>query len=90
MARIKRYTEGPGGWTKWLTPVMEGYRLICCDCGLSHSMEFKVIKVLEDHGDTFTFEDVDGEEFRIAFRARRNNRSTAAIRRRKAKPPRDH
>ncbi len=28
----------------WFTPVMRGLRLICCDCGLVHSVDFKITK----------------------------------------------
>ena len=29
------------GWTRWVQPVMKGYLLACCDCGLVHRMEFR-------------------------------------------------
>lgn len=47
----------------WVRPSKK-YKLLCCDCGLSHDMEFRIRK---------------GQ---IEFRATRNNRSTAAARRR--------
>jgi hypothetical protein len=56
------------GWTKWISPVMSGYRLGCCDCGLIHEMDFRIVK--ED----------DGSES-VEFRARRHERATAAKRR---------
>jgi hypothetical protein len=39
--RIK-HVAGEGGWSEWVHP-LPGYRLICCDCGLSHEMEFRVV-----------------------------------------------
>lgn len=54
----------------WVWPVMEKYRLMCCDCGLVHDVEFVVTEV-------------DGKPA-VAFRARRNNRATAASRRKRA------
>jgi hypothetical protein len=30
------------GWSDWSFPLMDGYRMQCCDCGLTHEMEFKV------------------------------------------------
>lgn len=55
----------PDGWTRWVYPEMDGYRLTCCDCGLVHDMQFRVT------------DDYD----RVEFRARRNNRATAQVRR---------
>ena len=57
------------GWTEWIYPAMDGYKMRCCDCALVHVLEFAV--------------DDDGEHVR--FRVRRDNRATAACRRR---PPR--
>jgi hypothetical protein len=27
---------------EWVTPIMRGYKAICCGCGLCHRMDFKV------------------------------------------------
>lgn len=62
MPRIKREVE-IDGWTRWIKPVMSGYRLACCDCGSVHDLKFKV----------------EGKS--VLYKARRNKRSTAAIRR---------
>lgn len=48
---------------EWIQPIRRGYRLACCDCGLVHDMDFRVLKG------------------RAQFRVRRNNRSTAMMRR---------
>lgn len=29
---------------QWVRPVMNGYRMMCCDCGLVHELDFKVIE----------------------------------------------
>ena len=65
---MARYIEeakfvGEDGWSRWVQPVEEGYKMACCDCGLVHTMDFRV------------------EDGRAQFRARRNNRSTALMRR---------
>lgn len=52
---------------EWIRPVKRGYRLRCCDCGLVHDIDFKHIPY--------------GRGRKIIFRARRNNRATAAVRR---------
>lgn len=53
---------------EWITPVHDGYKMACCDCGLVHVMDFRV------------FKDSKGR-LSVKFRARRNNRSTAMMRR---------
>ena len=69
MARhVRHKVDADTGWSEWIRP-LPGYRFSCCDCGLVHDMEFEI-------GDSD-----DGEERVIIFRARRNNRATAANRR---------
>jgi len=29
---------------EWVRPVMKGYKMKCCDCGLVHKIDFRVIK----------------------------------------------
>lgn len=53
----------PDGWTDWIQPITDGYRMSCCDCSLVHEMDFRI------------------HEGRVQLRARRNNRSTGALRR---------
>lgn len=65
--KYKQHPVDDEGWTGWIYPRMDGYRMGCCDCGLVHELQFMIVD--------------DG----VAFRARRNNRSTAAKRRMKAK-----
>jgi len=40
----KRYKYVKAG--EWVQPKTKGYRLQCCDCGLVHKMEFRVMKGL--------------------------------------------
>lgn len=66
---MTRYTDeskflSHDGWSRWVQPVEQGYKMACCDCGLVHSMDFRV----DDEG-------------RAQFRVKRNNRSTALMRR---------
>lgn len=37
----KRYPHV--GSDEWVYPVMEGYRMMCCDCGLVHELDFEVV-----------------------------------------------
>lgn len=60
----KKYKEEVAG--KWIFPVMDGYRMSCCDCGLVHKIDFRVC---------------EDEPNRIEFRVYRDNRATGQIRR---------
>lgn len=86
MPRMKKHIEQDDGWTEWVQPIMEGYRMACCDCGLVHDMSFRVYVVTERKaGDITGGELLPPEHFRVQFKARRNVRSTAAVRRTKRK-----
>lgn len=41
MKRPKNFTKRKAG--EWVQPVMRGFYHKCCDCGLVHRMNFKVI-----------------------------------------------
>lgn len=85
MARIKRITENAEtGWSDWIYPVMSNYRMVCCDCGLAHDLQFQVFREgPSDKANCFTILP-SAKNQRVQFRARRNVRSTAQVRR---KPP---
>ena len=63
MTKFKQEVAGEDGWTDWIQPVTKGYKMGCCDCGLVHTLDFRV------------------KGGRAQFRVSRNNRSTAAMRR---------
>lgn len=54
---------------EWVQPVRKGYRMMCCDCGLVHNLDFRVVTT--------------GRGSTIQFRAFRNNRATANARRKR-------
>jgi len=56
------YKELPAGW---ITPVYKNFKIICCDCGLVHDVDFRV------------------RAGKVQFRVKRNNHSTANVRRTK-------
>lgn len=37
MAKYKVVTDG-----EWVQPVMKGYKMACCDCGLVHVINFRI------------------------------------------------
>lgn len=62
MARYPRPKAG-----EWIRPVMNGYKLACCDCGLVHRIDFKLVPW--------------GRGQKVMFRAFRHERATAQVRR---------
>ena len=69
MARYKQPEAG-----EWVQPTPEGYKFACCDCGLVHRLDFRVVRLPRVP-----------HEYRVQFRAFRDNRATAAVRREKRK-----
>jgi hypothetical protein len=82
--KYRHETEQADGWSRWVQPVMKGYKMACCDCGLVHDMEFRALQKGRDQADgTWMAKPLGQKAFRVEFRARRNVRSTAAVRRHK-------
>jgi hypothetical protein len=52
---------------EWVTPHRRGNSIACCDCGLVHTMDFRLVKDRRGHT--------------IQLRVVRNKRATAAMRR---------
>ena len=60
------------GWTAWHAPVMTGYKMGCCDCGLVHEVEFQALKIINKEPDgTWTADELDQVEYRVQMRMRR-------------------
>lgn len=56
---------------EWVKPVMDNYLMKCCDCGLVHEMDFRVVRIIEEYEDgTRTVELVEGR-YEVQLRARR-------------------
>ena len=36
-------STGADGWTRWKTPRDNAWRMSCCDCGLVHDLEFRIM-----------------------------------------------
>jgi hypothetical protein len=84
MAKYKIEEAGPDGWSDWIQPIMEGYRLACCDCGLVHEVEFRALQVGRNMArGRFTAMPMDQKRYRVEMRLKRNKRATAAMRRTK-------
>lgn len=54
--------------SEWVQPIRHGYKMMCCDCGLVHTMNFRIVK------------DKRKRNF-IQFQPSRNERATWATRR---------
>lgn len=67
MAKYEQHEAGRGGWSRWVKPKRGGYKMMCCDCGLVHEMQFDYVR---KRSGVF-----------IIFRARRHERATSASRR---------
>jgi len=56
---------------EWQMPVMDKYKLACCDCGLVHNIDFRVI-------DDETQKKIKNAS--VLFRAKRNSKLTRELR----------
>ena len=62
---------GRGGWSDWQQPVMSGYLMQCCDCGLVHEMQFRVVEQTSPANDAGEWDARPIKNGRVSFRARR-------------------
>lgn len=56
-------------------------REICCDCSLVHDVEYVIVETKRKRNGDVVVERVAPKRFALQFRVRRNERSTAARRR---------
>jgi hypothetical protein len=56
-----------------VAPVMDGYLMKCCDCGLVHRMTFRAVRVTSDAGADGTWggEELDPGKYRVVLKAER-------------------
>lgn len=63
-------------------PVMKGYRMACCDCGLVHKIDFTAVQVTRRYKNgSWRYRELDPAKFRVVFEADRHERATAQVRR---------
>lgn len=48
--KCKQMVAGENGWTVWIQPRRKNYHMQCCDCGLVHVMEFRLVKTRDGRG----------------------------------------
>ena len=53
-----------------VTPTMTGYRMQCCDCGLIHAVDFRIVRIISGDPDgAFKAEPVDDPRYRVVLSA---------------------
>lgn len=60
MSDFKQVSDG-----EWVTPVERGYQMECCDCGLVHNLDFRVIKPTKRKGHAT----IQNAKYIVQFRA---------------------
>ena len=69
-----------------VSPKMEGYKMRCCDCNLVHKIDFAIVKIKKEYPDgSMDVETVEDKFYKVVFRVHRDERATAACRRKKSK-----
>lgn len=82
MTRYRSQKDGD-----FIVPQMTGYRMACCDCGLVHTLDFQVMVAKPTTGDRFTLtKPRNRDRLQVTFKAYRNKRATAAMRRKTHTP----
>lgn len=74
--KCKPMHPGRGGWSEWVEPVMNGYLMQCCDCGLVHEMQFKTFEQTTPTDKRGKWKARPVKNGRVSFRARRVRRTT--------------
>lgn len=70
-----------GGWTKWIHPRMTNYYMACCDCGLVHTMNFRVFKVIKTRKNGIRdVEILPKKQYAVEFKVKRNYKHTKDLR----------
>lgn len=75
MSRHRVEYENPAtGWTDWVSPTPRRYQMSCCDCGLVHTLRFRILRVTSRSGPgRWRGKVVSG--YRVQFQARRDERA---------------
>lgn len=81
MPRFKQITTDESGWSDWISPhPKQPYKMVCCDCGLVHDLEFKAVEQIEPKPNGWWKAKPIEFAYRVLLRARRNEKATAAFR----------
>lgn len=81
----KRYPQPRDG--EIVVPIMDGYKMACCDCGMVHRLEFGIVATKETTAGRFTLHKPRTKQpLRVTMQAYHDQRATAAMRRTKDRP----
>ena len=69
-----KHEEGGDGWSDWVCPDPDDYLIKCCDCGLVHEAQFRVVKYAPAPSEEC--EIVNDPNLQAVFRMRRSQRWT--------------
>lgn len=64
MPKFPEQKAQKSGWCKWIKPIMRGYLMKCCGCGVVHEVEFRALKMVGEN----RCEDLPLRKFRVEFR----------------------
>ena len=61
------------GWSEWQFPIHKGYLMQCCDCGLVHEVNFKVVEKIgrTKKDGSWEADPTKKGKFRVGLRMRR-------------------
>ena len=54
---------------EWIQPVRRGYKMECCDCGLIHQFDFRVVKLYRNRKAAA----IQSSAYKVQFRAYRDD-----------------
>lgn len=68
---IKHEVENADDWSEWVCPDPKGYLMKCCDCGLVHEAEFRIVRY-KSETEREDCDIVDDPNLQAVFRMRRS------------------
>lgn len=70
-----KYEPKRNGWSEWVSPIMNGYKMQCCDCGLIHEVDFKIVrfKGKPDNNGRSETTPISNKDIQVLLRMRRLN-----------------
>lgn len=64
----QEYSLPNSRYSGWIRPIMKGYYLACCDCGLTHKFEFRALRIKSRHADGDIGTILDAKDYQVEFR----------------------
>ena len=56
---------------EWVRPIMKKYGMKCCDCGLVHKFDFRVVEIMKRHKDGTATVQTASSNYEILLKAKR-------------------